>query len=313
MYKYKLSNLIDNFISDNQKNINSLALKYSLNSKTIEIQIRLHLPFYDIEQLKNDNNNIVYEICVKLDKYLKFYHYFNMKLDLKYNFLFDSKIKGKNDIYIETKNNEKIKIYFKKINSVVTDKIFHQKLHYIKKFRKDTFESFGFFLKENDKYPICYASLSICDRNYLINALKKVNILDDNFKNTILILTRAFSIENAPKNLMSKFFDCIYNYYTSNNDVSIILTALNPVLGFQGSIFKGSSYFQFASSPMIYYYDKNGVYLNRRTSINKLSYKNKIEIPPIIWLARGTNKKIQKNIENNKLIYTITNDEYGTG
>lgn len=108
---------------------------------------------------------------------------------------------------------------------------------------------------------------------------------------------------------MSKLFDKIYKTY-KNNDLNFILTALNPMVGFQGSIFKGSSYFIFATSPMEYKYDKNGLYLNRRSSINKQIIKQNIQTPPIVWFGRGLKKYYQEKLENNKNIYNISKEEY---
>ena len=313
MYEFNLSNIIDNFIIYNQNNINNLSEKYSVSYKTIEIQIRLHLPYYDEKEILN-NKHLLYIIFKKLIKYFNFYAYFNKKILIKNKHILNSKLKGKNDIFLQVGKNIKINLYFKKINNHIIDKVFQKKLHYIKRYRKDTLDSFGFFVNEDDLYPICYASISKCDRKYLFNALKKTNIITNNDYDTILIMTRAFSMENAPKNLMSKFFDKIYNYYKyEDNNYTLILTALNPTLGFKGSIFKGSSYFQFAKSPMVYNYDDSGLYINRKSKLNKVTYLQKIKTPSIIWLARGITKSNQIKLEKNKLIYDILDKEYIEG
>ena len=303
--------IINDFIKKNFDSIVLLKkdLKINVDLNTILIQIKLHLPLYQEIQLANESISIIKHILEINMPYFREYEKFHNIIFKKYEkLLYNSKLKGKNKLYLVLENGNKLDILFKKISNKNIDYIFQNNLHYIKRYRKDTYESYGIFLN-NDEYPICYASLSISDRTYLSNALIKLNIIQDTDEYKALTMTRAFGFNGIPKNMMSKLFDKIYKTY-KNNDLNFILTALNPMVGFQGSIFKGSSYFIFATSPMEYKYDKNGLYLNRRSSINKQIIKQNIQTPPIVWFGRGLKKYYQEKLENNKNIYNISKEEY---
>ena len=303
--------IINNFI---KKNFNSIILlkknlKINVDLNTILLQIKLHLPYYQEIQLVNEPILIIEHILKINMPYFREYEKFHNIIFKKHEkLLYNSKLKGKNKLYLALKNGDKLDIFFKKISNKNIDYIFQNNLHYIKRYREDTYESYGMFLN-NDEYPICYASLSISDRTYLSNALLKLNIIQDTNEYKALIMTRAFGFNGIPKNMMSKLFDRIYKTH-KNDSFNFILTALNPMVGFQGTIFKGSSYFIFATSPMEYMYDKNGLYINRRSSIKKQITKQSIQTPPIIWFGRGLKKYYHEKLEYSKNIYNISKEEY---
>lgn len=188
--------IINDFIKKNFDSIVLLKkdLKINVDLNTILIQIKLHLPLYQEIQLANESISIIKHILEINMPYFREYEKFHNIIFKKYEkLLYNSKLKGKNKLYLVLENGNKLDILFKKISNKNIDYIFQNNLHYIKRYRKDTYESYGIFLN-NDEYPICYASLSISDRTYLSNALIKLNIIQDTDEYKALTMTRAFDL-----------------------------------------------------------------------------------------------------------------------
>jgi hypothetical protein len=113
---------------------------------------------------------------------------------------------------------------------------------------------------------------------------------------------------------MSKLFDQVAgHFHAKHRDVQYLITALNPFLGFRGSIFLGSSYIPFATSPMAYNYSAHGLYLNRRNA-GDISVRQRYVTPPIVWLARSLRGGgPQRALENAHRYYRLGDSEYQGG
>jgi hypothetical protein len=182
-------------------------------------------------------------------------------------------------------------------------------LHYIHGPRDDSIGHFGFYVPDC-AYPFCYAALSVCDRKYQMDALN--TILPDTQMHQVLNMTRAYSFPPLPKNTMSKLFQMIANHYSSLRKYAAIITALNPLLGFKGSTFLGSSFVPFATSPMQYWYTSKGLYLNRRASIEGRVLQ-RMSTPPILWMARGLTRGVQRRLDANHKLHIVTAEQYENG
>ncbi len=303
--------ILEQFMKIESENIIHLANDFNLSHRYISVFIRLHLPYYSADMIENTPNYVFLDLKNKLSNKLNSFSTFYNKTICNVS-KFDksqSKIKGKSQLICSIANKEDIKITFEKVNEKI-GKFIQEEFHYIGKFRKDTLNHFGLFASD-DSIPFCYASISELDRDYILKALKSIGL--NIKKNEILVMTRAFGFDSIPHNSMSKLFDRIASYY-KNSTYKIIVTALNPLLGFKGSIFYGSSYFKFATSPMKYYYDENGIYLNRKSAIKSQNiHIQKLKTPNIFWLARGLTRKISHYLENNEIIYNIKSKEYENG
>jgi hypothetical protein len=124
-------------------------------------------------------------------------------------------------------------------------------------------------------------------------------------------MTRAYGYPPLPKNAMSKLFDQAAKTVASETDARFIITALNPFLGFKGSIFLGSSYHPFATSPMEYRYSDQGLYVNRRSGAQVKTQR--YQTPPILWLARGLHRRDNVMIETSDKMVDIGRSDYGHG
>jgi len=313
---------IEHLIQAGKPHIAEAAGKLGIDENYLAVNARVYLPYYTSEQIHNKQNSIplVKEILAKLKNnigdFQDSYHQHrklngvdqlpkNETLKLK-----DSG--GMMQISASVKN---IKVSF----GIVPDDIgfnIQDKLHYIHNKRNDTIYHFGLFIEDYPN-PICYCSISKCDRNYQSNSLAQT-IDTPITQDSILVATRAFGFSPLPSNMMSKLFDNIARYIKNESQKNktekhnYIITALNPFLGFNGASFLGASFVPYATSPMEYKYNQNGEYLTRKTSSESV-IKQSYTTPPILWLARPMTDFTRKKLENADKYYQISKDEYQRG
>ena len=218
--------------------------------------------------------------------------------------------KGEN-IWIEDSSQKKPQLYFSDIPATFGLEI-QKSMHYIHHAREDTIFHFGLVL---EKYvaPLCYAAFSELDRKYLIDALNHFLPTTCTTPKKVMVMTRAFGYNPLPKNMMSTLFSCS-SKRLKENGYDYIITALNPFLGFRGSIFLGASYFPFATSPMRYIYDRYGSYINRRSATSNVIEQN-YTTPPILWLVHPLKRRDLNILENweDYVLYDISRAEYLNG
>jgi hypothetical protein len=183
-----------------------------------------------------------------------------------------------------------------------------ERIHYIHKARKDTAFHLGLFASDGD-FPICYCAVSLCDREYQRSALSRY-LGKDVLMGDVAVLTRAYGYSPLPKNSMSKMFDLTARKVREITGRRYLITALNPFLGFRGSVFLGSSFRVFATSPMSYNYDIEGLYSNRRNAAASLPQN--YPTPPILWLARPIARGVDE-LSLTDPIVPITAEEYAGG
>lgn len=314
----KIEALVCRYISE----IDTVAKVLSIDPSYLSVQLRLLLPFYDEFRIFDNKNgseiNLIREVLTKLRSSLGNFetHYLqHRRLNGIIEEFEDGLVFEKGDCFEVRVNGETVKLKF----DIVPDEIgfdIQNNLHYIHKSRSDTKFHLGIFL-ENKQYPICYCSVSLCDRNYQANSLSKV--IGSNIpKEQIYVLTRSFGFTPLPHNMMSKLFDYTVKYikYYHRRDKekypSFLITALNPFLGFNGGIFLGSNFTPFATSPMEYKYNEAGLYLNRRNN-SKIIINQQYQTPPIVWLANPLTKTARKQIEASDKCYSIGLEEYKAG
>ena len=314
---------VDYLTATYASDIDTVAKVLGIDKSYLSVQTRILLPFYKAEQIHNNNQQgeieLIREVLSKLRKSLgKFEETYlhHRKANGIDTLPCDLKVIDKGGkIRIENKEIV-IPIFFGLVDENIGFDI-QDNLHYIHKRRNDTVFHFGLFL-ENYLYPICYCSVSRCDRKYQIDSLAKV-VNEDILLDEVYVITRAFGFSPLPHNMMSKLFDNVARYIKEKHQhdklsslPKYIITALNPFLGFNGGIFLGSSFTSYATSPMEYRYNQDGLYLNRKSLVGEIFYQSYIT-PPILWLARPLTRKSGKRIEAIKYYYQINADEYGNG
>ena len=312
---------IDDIVYSNASDIDTVAKVLSIDPHYLSIQVRLLIPFYSEEivlnKSKDHNIDLIRDILVKLrsslasfEDHYKYYTDRNGILTLSDDFKITD---NGNSMHIKNLTTT-YAVRFGLVNPEIGLDI-QDNLHYIHRSRADTKFHFGLYLREYN-YPLCYCSFSICDRKYQAKALS--NALNEKVNcNEIYVLTRSFGFSPLPHNMMSKLFDRSVKYIrkhhrNDSNYPKYIITALNPFLGFNGGIFLGSSFIVFATSPMSYLYNVQGLYNNRRTVEGEI-IKQSLDTPPIVWLARPLTTKARKSLEKIGNYYVISEREYDQG
>lgn len=303
--------LIDSLVTGNLDVIDTYANRSQIDSSYLSAQFRLRLPFYPKEQLADINRSgLVTHILSRLASDLaefERYHTKHVGLNGIRSISPGSWLSTAEGRLRFESGTTQLPCAFDDCSAEIGLEI-QEKLHYIHKPRSDTAYHFGIRL-EDKEHPLNYCAISICDRNYQAGALGTVMGIELK-SGEVAVMTRAFGFNPQPKNTMSKLFDLAASRLAAERRAKYLITAINPFLGFRGSIFLGSSYVAYATSPMRYNYGSEGEYLNRRNRHAGFS-PQKYTTPPIIWLARALcGGRFQKRLESLKYYYEITENEY---
>lgn len=309
--------LTDDVVYSHASDIDTVAYVLGIDHNYLSSQVRLHLPWFSEQEIRQaDGVIVIRQILAQLRNELADFSV-NYKVHRALNGIDTlagnaQLIKGNGEMWIADSSKKKHSINFCNVPPAFGLEI-QKSMHYIHHARFDTKYHFGLTMNEYVA-PLCYASFSDNDRNYLENAL--INSLPEGCSNPqrIVVMTRAFGYNPLPKNMMSTLFSCSAKKL-KDSGYDYIVTALNPYLGFKGSIFWGASYFPFATSPMAYIYDRLGKYFNRRNSVAGSIVEQKYKTPPILWLVHPLNRRdlhiLEEMHEYN--IYNISKDEYSNG
>ena len=312
-----LDSLTDEVIYSHSSDIDTVAYVLGIDYNYLSSQVRLHIPRFSEKEIREDNGlKVIREILAQLRNDLSSFSV-NYKAHRALNGI-DALVENaqlinkSGSMWIEDSSKTNPAITFKSVPSAFGLEI-QKSMHYIHHPRTDTKYHFGLVMEEYVA-PLCYASFSDNDREYLNKALLNTLPAECTRPNRVAVMTRAFGYNPLPKNMMSTLFRCSAKELKKNG-YNYIVTALNPYLGFKGSIFWGASYFPFATSPMTYIYDLNGRYLNRRNAIQGNTIQQEYKTPPILWLVHPLNTRDLKIWEKAKeyKIYNVGQDEYIRG
>ncbi|WP_410596709.1 hypothetical protein [Amycolatopsis sp. lyj-23] len=158
----------------------------------------------------------------------------------------------------------------------------HREVHYLHCERSDSIVHVGAFVGNADVPALCL-SFSQCDRPYLLEALENAATPTPE-PASIVVLTRAASTMPLPRNLVSRLVAWAARELRIRTGATLCVTAINPLLGFDGASFRAAGFVPFAMSPMTYQYDRQGLYVTRRMAT--VSYGQLLDTPPIVWLVR---------------------------
>jgi hypothetical protein len=278
---------IEALLEPHFSDIDTVASFLGIDEGYLSVQVRLLLPQYSDEELHAIGGlQVVREVLGTLRSELQGFesHYKrHRKLNRIDDLPLDLRLKGRqsNLRLVAPSGEEASAILFIEVDPVYGNEI-QNEIHYIHQARKDTSHHFGLALKDLE-FPLCYGAISPCDRLYQRNALSQW--IGQNVElNEIAVLTRAYGYSPLPKNMMSKLFDLTAKRLAETTGYKYLITALNPFLGFKGSIFLGASFVPFARSPLRYRYTGDGLYANRRRG--EAEKDQGYATPPIVWLSR---------------------------
>ncbi len=313
-------NLIVKEITDVLRDrIIDLEKKHSIPAGYLKTALALHIPKFSLEEIYTDGNVefqtpyleakrlalILGKKINSLPKGLK--HLVTSSTDKL------SKVKHNHGKIIEVDiQGKELEIEFKEVDPEIGFAI-QENLHYIGKRREDTLIHLGLFRK-GEQFPFAYSAYSKLDRIYLQKALPF-----DVEMEKMLVLTRAYNINGAPVNAMSLLFSLGAQFIVQKfkETYTGIISAVNPNILFYGSIFKGSSFYTFATVPFLpIYFDGN--YVTRKSiegtdtmNSGKL-IRTKIECKPTIWMGHGFSKKIADKFMDSKIVH-ISEESYLQG
>lgn len=309
--------IFNSFLDKNMKWLEAKSVDQCTPLEYLKVQTLLHLPYYSADQLMENDGKILDDIGAILSDISRSYRatYQTMLDKSKLNSINTfAKISGYNCLTV-CDGASSIPVRFGIVEDDVASRI-NNELHYIRSVRKDNIVSLGLFLGDKTDVPYACASFSYCKRLYQLKSINSFLCKDtgdcDLDLGQVLVMTRAFTFDNSPKNSMSKLYHQSYQYIRKNiTNVKVIITALNPFLGFNGGSFLGSSYKMYALCPMEYWYDNCGRYVPRSKGVVRQSTPT----PPIVWLARGVDRNIAKIIEysSGDNIVAIEKERYARG
>jgi hypothetical protein len=159
--------------------------------------------------------------------------------------------------------------------------VYQEQLHYLHCRRSDTIEHWGLYVG-GAAVPIAYVAFSRCDRQYVVNGLVGAGL--EARMATVAVLTRAYALPPSPRNAMSHLMAGAIARCGLTMPHDFLVTALNPMLGFDGATFRSIGFRPFATVPKAYSYDSNGLYCTRRTGQFKI--QQQLDTPPNFLLAR---------------------------
>jgi len=295
-----------------------LEKEYSIPKSIFFTYFNLHIPQLElsdiykwinrntsITELKNlklqysNVENIIQLVKKRVEILLSNYNsFYGNIIDYK-----DSKLKFKNWKNLIIKDEKVIdEVVFWKVDSSKWDFI-QNHLHYIWAKREDTL--YHFWFTNSNWEIIAYNSVSILDRNYPLIAFPN-NVSND----MIINMTRAFWVNNAPANLMWWLYYKTMMFLKNETDFEYIMTYINQNLWFSWASFLWASYIPIAYSPMNYTY-VNWLYKNRKSLKENEDWNtNKLNMLPIILLARWLNKENQNILESRNWFINISKNSY---
>ncbi|MDA8399654.1 MAG: hypothetical protein M0008_06345 [Actinomycetota bacterium] len=303
------------WLTPTHSDIDSVAYVLNVDPHYLSAQVRLHIPFYSSEDIQNTPaivlvRKILHDVRSELEKFA-LVHAIHRELNGS-QLVEPGTTLVTRDGHLEAQGPraEPQSVEFGPVPRIFGEQIQRQ-IHYIHQVRDDTEFHLGLRFSEYVG-PFCYAAFSPLDRRYLRQALRtSVGSAFDDGADRVAVMTRAYGYTPTPKNSMSKLFDLCARQLRDAG-YNWIITAINPFLGFKGSIFSGASYFPFATSPMRYTYTPNGTYIPRRAGAGTVPQQ--LDVPPILWLARPlgphTTRRLQKATTS---VYNVSQHEYDAG
>lgn len=306
---------IADWIAPTHSDIDSVAYVLNVDPHYLSAQVRLHIPYYSEQDLESTPSivivrRILQNIKSALER-LSAVHTVHRELNGA-NLVAPGSVltSSLGALTAERTDDGAATVAFGEVPASFGMSL-QEHIHYIHSARLDTEFQFGLRFADHAA-PFCYAAFSALDRAYLLHALRSAvgGAFGDELTK-VAVMTRAYGYTPTPKNAMSKLFDLSARALQAAG-YNWIITAINPFLGFKGSIFAGASYFPFATSPMKYRYTARGGYSTRRGAIP--TYEQRMITPPILWLARPLGRQQTRRLQKGEvLMYNVTDAEYAGG
>lgn len=283
---------IEHFIIRNRHRILSDATQVGVDRRGLETQVRLHLPSCNREDLWRGRDSELYE-KVRLPAVTRSSAIKEAAEEAEFHAYASFLLGGdvvRRDQSITRADGLRRRLLFRYVLPSV-GQFYQTKLHYLRSARCDTSLELGMYL-EGARYPLTYLSFSVCDRPYVISALRDVGIHAS--RSEILVLTRMYGLPGVPRNMMSLCISRAARMVRQLSSFRYIVTAFNPMLGFSGTLFLASGFVPFATAPVTYSYNTKGMFCTRRQSGACLTQK--LDTPNNVLSVLGVDKVTRRSL-----------------
>lgn len=166
---------------------------------------------------------------------------------------------------------------------------FQSRVHYLLSPRSDTYFDVGLF-QEGSTWPVLYLGFSICDRPDLLAAIQYTG-------RTPIVLTRTVGITDLPANAFSYTLRrALILLGDTGFTPDLLITAINPFVGFNGSSLFASGLKPLASRTVRYLYDTRGQFITARLSpIGTVKCRRRM--PPNLIVGRLLDRKKNTGVQ----------------
>jgi hypothetical protein len=278
--------------------LEELSKNMNVDRIFLERQLRLHIPQLHENQILQ--SKVPVNLIKIIETRLKSYNLDYKKYLSHSNCYYIGNSSNIRDNQISCNTDGCIDFLFKDVEFNKA-KFIESKLHYLMSFRHDAIFRFGLFLKQSD-YPFCYVSFTPINREYRLKILQEIPQNNLNTKNTIN-MARVYGYGNLPKNTISKLIS-LSSKKLKKMGYRVIMTSVNPYLGFNGKSIIASGFKPIAYVPVAYNYKANGCYITRRMLKEKeVSKKNLIQYRNLLFF-KDLKKPIEK-IKKDDIMITI--------
>ncbi|TKK88832.1 hypothetical protein FDA94_12200 [Herbidospora galbida] len=250
-------------------------------ARTFEIQVRLHLPRLDRAALGSPEK--AYE-AIRVHAIIRAAEEQQSAREAAYQAHASVLLnvdKVRRDLSLSFTDDYRTTLRFDDVKPAVGHQI-QSRLHYLRSERADTLYQFGLHLP-GATMPLTYVAFSRCDRQYIMDALAGHGLKAHH--DEILVLTRMHGLAGIPANLMSLTIGRAVRAIKERSDTRFVITAFNPMLGFEGTSFRAAGFRAIASSPVTYAYDRRGFFQTRR--ISRKLFPQRLDTPNNVLMILG--------------------------
>ena len=283
---------VETFVGMMGTRIRADAETVGVDLRTLEIQVRLHLPRLSRPAIAGWSPDKVYEE-IRLQAVVRAAQVRQSAQDAAdqaHASVLLNVHKAHRDLSLSFTDGYRTCLRFAEVRPSVGHLV-QSRLHYLHSERADTVAQFGLFLP-GATMPLTYVAFSRCDRQYVLDALTGHGL--DVSPDRIMVLTRMHGLAGIPANLMSLTIAHAVRRIRAENAGDYVITAYNPMLGFDGTAFLASGFTPIALSPVAYRYDDKGLFQTRRISGD--SVPQLLDTPDNVLMVLGVTAAAKRSV-----------------
>jgi hypothetical protein len=283
---------IEVFVRSAARRISTDARLVGIDRRSFETQVRLHLPRLPRMAIRTWPRRKTYE-AVRVAALVRCGEIRQASEDAAYQAQLSLLLGGetvRKDLTFTGDNEYCVPFRFGPVLPSIGNFV-QSRLHYLRSARGDTSLEFGLYVP-GASMPLTYIAFSPCDRSYIIAALRALGINAN--PQEVLVLTRMHGLPGIPRNLMSLTIGQAVRRLRADTSVKYVVTAFNPMLGFEGTTFHATGFSPFALSPVVYAYDESGFFSTRRLGRGRVAQR--LDVSNNVLLAAGVTRDVKRRL-----------------